>query len=192
MSAGSARAAKPAALRLFFAVWPAAAVAAELARWALAAQRVAGGRPVPAERVHLTLAFLGVQGPERMDAAVAAARGVRGAAHEIEFAQACYRARQRIVWAEPAETPAALSALAGALARALRAAGFELETRPFAAHVTLLRDARGARALPPLPPRAWQVGEFTLVRSTNSERGLAYEVLERFPLDSSRCAVELA
>jgi 2'-5' RNA ligase len=58
---------------------------------------------------------------------------------------------------------------------------FILERRPFAAHVTLIRDARRA-PLPPVPEVAWPVCEFLLVRSSVSSRGATYEPLERFTL----------
>jgi 2'-5' RNA ligase len=86
-----------------------------------------------------------------------------------------------MVWAGPRETPAALAALHQALAIELFREEFILERRPFAAHVTLLRDARGA-VLPALPAIDWPVGEFVLVSSSLSRRGPSYEVIERFPL----------
>ena len=59
---------------------------------------------------------------------------------------------------------------------------FVLERRPFAAHVTLLRKARAAKSLPPLPAIDWPVDEFLLVRSTLSSTGSTYEPIERFAL----------
>ena len=72
--------------------------------------------------------------------------------------------------------------LARELAKALRHAGFALERRPFAAHVTLIRKARAPSTLPPLPQVDWPVNEFVLVRSILSSEGSRYAVLERFPL----------
>jgi len=68
------------------------------------------------------------------------------------------------------------------LQRELQRAGYVLEPRPYAAHVTLLRGAPRPRELRPLPKVEWPVDEFTLVRSTNAAKGSVYEVLERFPL----------
>ena len=61
--------------------------------------------------------------------------------------------------------------------------GFDLESRAFQAHVTLIRKAGEPRALPPLPAIDWPVAEFVLVRSVLSQDGSAYEVIERFALD---------
>jgi len=75
-----------------------------------------------------------------------------------------------------------LQALAGKLAVQLEERKFPVETRPFAAHVTLIRKASGPGELPALPEVDWPVREFVLVRSRLSAGGSRYEVLERFPL----------
>jgi 2'-5' RNA ligase len=46
----------------------------------------------------------------------------------------------------------------------------------------LVRKARAAKSLPPLPALDWPVTEFLLVRSTLSSAGSSYEPLERFAL----------
>ena len=79
-----------------------------------------------------------------------------------------------------------LARLAADLHAALAAAGFALEPRPFAAHVTLLRKARAPRSLPLLPPLAWPVDAFTLVASSLSAGGSRYEQLKAFELPSGR------
>lgn len=93
-----------------------------------------------------------------------------------------YWKHNRIVWAGPRETPASLKTVVEALHLELYRAEYILERRPFAAHVTLLRNAPPPKALPALPAVEWPVGEFTLVRSTPLPKGSAYEVVERFPL----------
>jgi RNA 2',3'-cyclic 3'-phosphodiesterase len=156
-------------VRLFFAVWPPGRTAAELESWARALQ----GRVIPAEKVHLTLAFLGEAEPGR---AAAAARRVSAAPHDLPIDAPGYWKHNRIVWAGPRETPAGLKALVEALHLELYRAEYILERRPFAAHVTLLRNAPRPAELPALPEVDWPVSDFTLVRSA----GQVYEVLERF------------
>jgi 2'-5' RNA ligase len=170
------------ALRLFFALWPPENAALALHAWASAAQGACGGRVTRAESIHLTLAFLGEVPPRRMPAALAAAHRVRGGSHTVSLDEAGYWQRNRIVWAGAREAPGALARLAEALGAELRAEGFALERRPFAAHVTLIRKARDAGALPELRPVEWPVGEFVLVRSLLSSAGSRYEPLERFAL----------
>jgi 2'-5' RNA ligase len=162
--------------RYFFAAWPPAATAAALEGWAKKLE----GRVVAAAKIHLTLAFLGPVTPEK---AHEVARSIKGRAHALPIEKAQYWKHNRIVWAGPRETPAALGALVEALHRELRQAGYALEERPFAAHVTLARSAPPQpRELAPLPQVEWPVNELTLVRSTNSPKGSTYEVVERFPL----------
>jgi 2'-5' RNA ligase len=166
-------------MRIFFALWPPAETAVALARWSGEARASAGGRPVEAAKIHLTLAFLGDADAQR---AVAAARRVSGAIHDLPLERARYWRESGVVWAGPSETPPALAALAESLRRELGRERFVLERRAFAAHVTLMRKARPA-PLPPLPPAlGWPVREFLLVRSSLSSAGSAYEPLESFPL----------
>jgi RNA 2',3'-cyclic 3'-phosphodiesterase len=157
-------------MRLFFAAWPPAEAGRALQSWAREAQRACAGRATRGDRIHLTLSFLGEADP---DAARATARSVRLPATSFTLGQAGYWAHNRIVWAGPADTPPALAALARALG----------ETREFRAHVTLIRDARPPRALPPLPALEWPVAEFLLVSSTPGPRGPDYEVLGRYALE---------
>jgi 2'-5' RNA ligase len=93
-----------------------------------------------------------------------------------------YWTHNRILWVGPQRTSAPMQRLARELGKALRRAGFALERRPFAAHVTLIRKLRAPRALPPLPRVEWPVDEFVLVRSVLSKEGPRYAVLERFAL----------
>jgi 2'-5' RNA ligase len=75
-----------------------------------------------------------------------------------------------------------LKALVESLHLELYRAEFILESRPYAAHVTLARSAPPPRELPPLPKVEWPVQEFTLARSVVSAKGSVYEIVERFPL----------
>ena len=161
--------------RYFFAVWPPAATAAALERWARALE----GRVTAADKIHLTLAFLGAVAPEK---AICAGRRVKASPHALPVEKAQYWKHNRIVWAGPREIPAALQALVESLHLELYRAEYVLERRPYAAHVTLLRSAAPPRELPPLPRVEWPVAELTFVRSTNSPKGSVYEVVERFPL----------
>lgn len=170
--------------RLFFAIWPPVATAHALHRWALQVERAAGGRATSAAAIHLTLAFLGEVTSARGVAAREAARKVQVGRHALPLEQARRWAHNRIVWVGPHETPAALEALAQALAAALAQAEFALERRRFAAHVTLLRKVAAPCRLPPLPRVAWPVEEFSLVQSTLDAEVSRYEIVERFPLTS--------
>ena len=170
-------------MRLFFALWPPRQAAAALHVWANEASREAHGRVTRAETIHLTLAFLGEVDEEALPSVIGAGRGTGGKAHTLPIEQARWWKHNRIVWAGPNETPAPLASLAVELKRNLLEAGFELETRPFAAHVTLIRKACEPRGLPPLPAIDWPAAEFVLVRSVPSREGSSYETIGRFALD---------
>lgn len=138
------------------------------------------------ETLHLTLAFLGEVDAVRLAAAQAVADGI--VAEPFDFAidrLGCWR-HNHIVWAGCGAPLPALGALAECLTARLRAEGFRLDDRPFAPHVTLLRDASCPEALPVLENSvAWRVGEFVLVESRTSPQGADYAVLARYPLASS-------
>jgi 2'-5' RNA ligase len=166
-------------MRLFFAIWPPAETARALAEWAREARHKTGGKTTPEEKIHLTLAFLGETDPDK---AISAAKRVSAKAHQLPIEQARYWRENNIVWAGPRETPPPLKALFDSLSIELYREEFILERRPFAAHVTLIRKARGGKSLPPLPALDWPINEFVLVRSSLSSAGSTYEPLERFPL----------
>jgi 2'-5' RNA ligase len=166
-------------MRIFFAIWPPSETAHALAEWAGEAQQKTGGKTTPEEKIHLTLAFLGETDPGR---AIKAAKRVSAKAHALPIEQARYWRENNIVWAGPRETPPALKALFDSLSMELYREEFILERRPFAAHVTLIRKARGGKSLPPLPALDWPISEFVLVRSSLSSTGSTYEALARFPL----------
>lgn len=155
--------------RLFFASWPPPQLARALSRWAREAQRGCGGRVTREDLIHLTLAFLGDVDPA---AALTTARAVRAGVSSFPLEIAHYWKHNQIVWVGPQEVPRPLATLAQALG----------EAREFAAHVTLIRKARGPANLPPLPALDWPVTEFVLMNSRLEPDGPVYEVLERFAL----------
>jgi 2'-5' RNA ligase len=166
-------------VRLFFALWPPARTAHALAQWSREVASDTGGAAIVSEKIHLTLAFLGEADPAN---AFNAARRVQGARHALSIDHAHSWKHNKIVWVGPQAMPAPLGALVGELHAALKAHGFVLEERPFAAHVTLLRKAKPPKALPPLPKVDWPVDELLLVRSRTSPKGATYEPIERFTL----------
>lgn len=166
-------------MRLFFALWPPPDTARALADWAKEVARGTGGKQVAAERIHLTLAFLGDADPEN---ATSAAKQVRCEAFDLPIEVSEYWKHNQIVWAGPERTPAPLERLVQALQFELYRSGYILERRPFAAHVTLLRKARTLPRLPDLPAVKWPAKEFVLVQSRTSSEGPIYAALKSFQL----------
>ena len=169
----------PRPLRLFFALWPDAATRAALERWSVAIHRVAGGRATRPDSIHMTLAFLGDCDPDRLDGLKAAAAGVRTEPFELVLDEAGFWKHNRIAWTGATQTPEALATLVDDLRSGLVAAGFAFDPKPFVPHVTLVRKARPAFAMPALEPIRWRVTGFVLVRSVMRPAGSDYLVESR-------------
>jgi len=168
--------------RLFFALWPAPELAEALHRQAVALARACGGRAPTRDNLHLTLAFLGDQPDSALEAL--AGCGVAAAAPGAPFSFTLdtlgYWKRNQLLWAGCSAVPEALTTLAATLQAGLVVAGFPLERRAFAPHVTLVRHAVGA----PEGTLAaeWKVSALCLVASVRSHHGADYQVLREFPL----------
>jgi len=166
--------------RLFFAAWPDLRSATALAALAVRLAAEAGGKAMPEAKIHLTLAFLGSIDDAKRAAALEAARASRGTAFELVVDRTGSFRRARVAWAGISRPPPALIVLQSDLGGALRDRGLELDDRPFAPHLTLVRNV--ARAIPEsaIEPVAWRVDQLTLVRSeTGTGR---YVVEERWAL----------
>jgi 2'-5' RNA ligase len=167
--------------RCFFALWPDDAAAEMLDRVAADTHQTCGGRIMRRDTLHLTLAFLGDIPVGRAADARRVADGIVAAPFELTMDCLGYWRHNRIFWAGGA-VPPRLTFIADALADGLRAAGFSLDTRPFAPHVTLLRDAHCA-VMPELPRSiTWPVREFVLAESRLSPNGARYEIVGRWAL----------
>jgi 2'-5' RNA ligase len=168
--------------RLFFALWPAADVATALECIARQAQAHCGGRRMQRDSVHLTLAFLGDLPLDRVASVEAAADDLAAEAFRLSIDRLGYWRHNRILWAGSGTLPAPLTDLVGKLTGRLRAAGFHLESRPFAAPVTLLRDADCREAPATGAAIDWPVAKLGLVESNPSSSGARYLVRRQWPL----------
>ena len=155
--------------RLFFAVWPDDAAREKLAALAAEVVAEAGGRAVPAANVHLTLEFLGEVEEGRIPGLHAAADSVAGRAFELRLDRLGSFRRARVGWAGCARPPDRLLELQRELATALAAAGFALEDRPYAPHVTLARKIERPVRARELAPIAWRAHELALVLSESGK-----------------------
>jgi 2'-5' RNA ligase len=151
--------------RHFFALWPDEDAAQSLAALSQSIAAQVEGTPVPRDRIHLTLAFLGELAPARAEEAMRAAEAARSRPFEMVLDQVGSFRAARVAWAGCSHAAPGLKALQTRLAKALRSHDFALEERPFAAHVTLARKISRAPARAAMPPIAWQARDYTLVRS---------------------------
>jgi 2'-5' RNA ligase len=166
--------------RFFFALWPEARTAAALHEISVALAEISGGKAIPAEKIHLTLAFLGRLEPAALARARELAAEVGGSTFAMTLDGVGAFRNAQVAWAAPAQVPLALRSLQASLAASLRDADFELEERAFAPHVTLARRIGKRVPRAPMRPVEWKVDDFVLAESvTGTGR---YEVVERWKL----------
>jgi len=166
--------------RYFFALWPDAPTASALHETSVSLAEISGGRAIPAEKIHMTLAFLGGLEPAALARAQSLAPEVTGVPFSMTLDGVGAFRNAQVAWAAPGEVPRELRNLQAALSATLREAGFELEERAFAPHVTLARRIGKRVPRAPIGPVEWRVDDFVLAESvTGTGR---YEVVERWKL----------
>lgn len=170
--------------RLFFALWPDAAVCGALDQVGRKLRGACGGRQMRRNNIHLTLVFLGNVEMSRMDALRVVGDGVAVPPFVMTLNQLGWWRHNRVAWAAPDTTPEQLLALVNQLQDGLRAASFAFDDRPtYAPHVTLLRNARCEGVeWPAFEALEWAANEFVLVRSVTREGGATYEAIGRWSL----------
>ncbi len=167
--------------RLFFALWPDEATRKALARSTRALARHCGGRPVPPQNFHITLAFLGNVPDERLDAVRDAAAGCRLEPLTLLLDRVGYFPAPQVLWLGPSQAPGQLAQFAADLTAALTTAGQPPDARPFQPHLTIARKVLSASGLRQPRPVAWPVAGFALVESRTDAEGARYRVLAEFP-----------
>ena len=171
--------------RLFFALWPDEALRHAIGRFAASLPAPRGARLVRADRLHLTVAFLGDFDPltdTTLAAIQSAAASVRAPCFEMSLDHVGHFAGSRVAWLGPRTAPVALTALHDALTTALHAAGVPLTSpTPFVPHVTIQRNVRAPMAASEIPPLPWRVSDFVLVQSVPGSPE-AYRIVGDWPL----------
>lgn len=171
-------------MRLFVALDLPMVVRAELSEWA---QQVAPSevRRVPAENLHVTLAFLGNRSRKEATAVGALLPELARPLVELSVRGALWLPPRRPgVLSVALEADETLMALQAELVDGLSAAiGFADEQRRFRPHITVGRVARDARIdtrdalAPPAPTLRFQARMLTLYRSRTTPEGARYERL---------------
>lgn len=170
--------------RLFFGLWPDDATRDALRRATRPVVRHCGGKTVPPDTFHLTLAFLGNVPDERFEAIVAAAAGIAVEPLALTLERLGYFPAPQVLWIGPAEMPRSLQRLTADIWRSLAAAGLQPDVRPFHPHVTLARKVQSPPELPVTRPVAWRVPGFSLIESDADPEGARYRVVASFPVQA--------
>jgi RNA 2',3'-cyclic 3'-phosphodiesterase len=135
-------------------------------------------RPVPTDKLHVTLHFIGPVVRERVPQVVAGL-GVTFDPFDLRFgAHALWQ--NGVAALEPSESSEPLATLHRALAARLRALDLPIEQRRHRPHVTMARDASGSSA-PSAASFVLRVREYVLVESRPGGR---YVPLALFPAAS--------
>lgn len=178
-------------MRLFAAADLPGGVRAGLAAWGAAcAERVPALRAIPAERLHLTLVFLGTRPAEEAERIGALVTACAEGAVDVALGDALWLAPRRphVLTVALHDPAGRLRELQARVSAALRdGAGHEPEARAYRPHATVARVRKGSRvrpgdvALPPAPGASFALEALTLYRS-HSGPAPRYEALARAPL----------
>ena len=188
--------------RLFFALWPDAQQRGALAHATRKCLRSCGGRPVPVQSLHVTLAFLGAVPEGRVPELDRIARRVADVFPAdaqpllLTFDRLVHWERPQILCALGPEEPAAAQApgaprdtdaasapaLSATLKNETAAAGFSPDLKPFRGHVTVARKVTHAPSELALQPVLWRFDAFALIESRTDPAGPVYSVIESYLL----------
>ncbi|WP_416138582.1 RNA 2',3'-cyclic phosphodiesterase [Halomonas sp. HK25] len=167
-------------MRLFLALVPPLDLRERLGALADAAHARCGGRRMPDESLHLTLAFLGEVGDEQASELVDWMCRLAVTPGEWRLDAWGHFRRPGIVWVGGQAPDAALGVLHKRLWDALEEFGLAGRPAHFMPHVTLLRRAKRLDASRlPAPDLVWGYNQLDLVQSTIHDRGSRYVSLAR-------------
>ncbi|WP_079202368.1 RNA 2',3'-cyclic phosphodiesterase [Pseudomonas sp. CC6-YY-74] len=165
-------------LRLFFALGCPPELAEAIVTWR--SNLHLHGRPVATANLHLTLAFLGQQPRARVMELQDLAGELRATAFDLHLDR-LDRHRNGLLYLAPSPTPEALLELVEQLCSNLSSAAIQLESRPFRAHLSLLRHCP-MQPIDANPCFDWPVTRFSLFASEQNTRGTHYRQLHTWPL----------
>ena len=142
-------------------------------------------RPVPAQNLHLTLAFLGEVTERQLEPLLEEAGRIREPPFSLTLDQLGFYSKARVLWIGPIDTPDAAMRLAADLKRICRKLSLRSERRKFEAHLTIARRCETPPPASVEPPSFEMVFDsFSLFESTNGRTGVQYRAIAEWPLQS--------
>ena len=147
-------------------------------------RELSGGRIVPPENLHVTLAFLGATPSDELGSIVDALHVSARVAEPPVLTASRYRETRSVGMLVADDGDARASRIAMDLFGRLEGLGiYEREKRPWLAHVTVLRFRERPRLDPPLTALGpIRLSEAAVYHSVLRPTGAQYEVLESVPL----------
>ncbi len=169
--------------RLFFAIELPPTIQRQIVRWRASHFPQEAGRTVAAANLHITLAFLGDVSAEKQRALASMAGRISQPGFTLNLDDAGPWLRSRVVWLGTRQPPRGLLQLANMLRAQAARSGCYQSPQPFHPHITLLRDASHAVAIPP-PGFHWSfpVDTFALYESVFAQGRTRYTPLQRWTL----------
>ena len=169
-------------LRMFYALRPDSPTRMQIAAAAQSIVWAGSVRLVPPENYHLTIAFVGEIGAERLPLLRRIGADLRAASCTIEFDRTEYWPKPAVVVAAAREIPAALEHCWRALHQDLGRHEFQLDPKRLRPHVTLARKVAQAPVPTPITKFAWRASECCLMRSSGGGAQPVYTVVDTWPL----------
>ena len=147
-------------------------------------EHLRGGRTVPREHLHVTLAFLGHRSAEELPGIAGGLQQAAEAAEPIRLLPERYRETRSVGMLVLKDLAGSATRLAEDLFLRLERLGvFEREARPWLPHVTVLRFRRPPRLEPPVPDLGEVVpSDAAVYLSQLRPTGAQYVVVESFAL----------
>ena len=168
-------------LRLFLAVQLPALAVEELAEWQARALR--GGRIVPRENLHITLAFLGSRPSDELPAILDVLGRAAADSEPMHFDVTGYRETRSVGMLTLDDEAGAASRLARRLHCELEELGvYRREARSWLPHLTVLRFRERPRLRPDPPSLGWVSSDAAAFLSRLHPSGARYEVHDSFRL----------
>ena len=169
--------------RLFFALWPEAALAETIYRATKALVPAHIGRRLPPTHLHLTLAFLGQIHTEQLHCMLPVAEALHAEAFTLQLDEVGHFPKPQVVWLGVTTPPLALQNLQQQLVRNLaQHCGYQPESRAFVAHMTLWRKVKRVDLPMQFAPLDWSVNKFVLAASRTLDTGAEYSILREWSL----------
>lgn len=171
-----------ASARVFFALWPNIDVRRALRSLVDAYALPCVARALSADRLHLTLLFIGEIERARLPSLMHAASQVSARPFWLVIERLAFWQHNKIAYATVQHTTLPLINLVAALENALQAAGFSFATAEFHPHITLLRNVKHELEAQNIQPVHWLVDSFVLLESVVNGEEARYQVIGQWPL----------
>jgi RNA 2',3'-cyclic 3'-phosphodiesterase len=168
--------------RAFFALWPDAAVRERLAAHSDEIVRIAGGKVVKPDSLHMTLIFVGNVEDDRLARLAAVVDRISRKPFSLGLDRISAFAATEAAWITTSHVPAALYDMQAQLYMELENAGFEVEQRRFVPHITVARKVAKDVKQKAMDVIHWSARTLCLVHSDTRPEGAVYQVAKTWKL----------